>query len=121
MKTTKWMLRLLLATAMSVALIGSTQAATYTYLCRDHKKSYPVVLDTGSKDDCGDGETTPCTIKWRGTTFRNVKTGEGCRAEYIGTENGVDVDLCTATQGVADLTIGDAKFACQMRRDIYRP
>jgi len=30
------MLRFLLASAMSIALIGSTQAATYTYLCRDH-------------------------------------------------------------------------------------
>ncbi|MGY4428468.1 hypothetical protein ACVWWO_000945 [Bradyrhizobium sp. F1.13.1] len=114
------MVRLLLVTAMSVALIGSTQAATYTYMCRDHNKAYPIVLDTGSKDDC-DGETTPCTIKWRGTTFRNVKMGEGCRADYIATDNGVKVDLCTATQGVADLTIGNAKFDCQMRRDLYRP
>jgi bifunctional non-homologous end joining protein LigD len=112
------MVRLLLATAMSVALIGSTQASTYTYMCRDHNKSYPVVLDTGSKDDC-DGES--CTIKWRGTTFRNVKMGGGCRYNYFTTDNGVKVDLCTATQGVADLTIGNAKFDCQMRRDLYRP
>jgi hypothetical protein len=80
---------------------------------------YPAVLDTGSKDDCN-GETTSCIIKWRGTTFRNVKMGEGCRADYIATDNGVKVDLCTATQGVADLTIGNVKFDCRMRRDLYR-
>jgi hypothetical protein len=108
------MVRLLLATAISVALIGSTQAATYTYWCRDHNKTYPVVLDTGSKDQCGDGETTVCTIKWRGTTFRNVKGVEECRYGYAATTgDGTKVDLCTATQGVADLTIGNATFQCQ--------
>jgi hypothetical protein len=85
------MVRLLLATAMSVALIGSTQAATYSYWCRDHNKMYPAVLDTGSEDDC-DGETTPCTIKWRGTTFRNVKGVEECRYGYATTDNGTKVD-----------------------------
>jgi hypothetical protein len=107
------MKNLLVATAMAVAMIEAAHAATYTYMCRDHHKLYPVTLDTGKDDNC-DGATTSCTIMWRGTKFQNVKQGEGCRAEYLATENGVSVDLCTATQGVADLKIGNTTFNCQM-------
>jgi hypothetical protein len=55
-----------------------------------------------------------CTITWRGKTYSNVKVGEGCRYDFRTTTNGVTVDLCTATQGAADLTIGNSKFDCQM-------
>jgi hypothetical protein len=110
------MKNLLVATAMAVAMIEAAHAATYTYMCRDHHKRYPVTLDTGKNDTC-DGATTSCTIMWRGTKFQNVKQGEGCRAEYLATDNGVSVDLCTATQGVAVLKIGNKTFDdCQMPR-----
>ena len=32
------------------------------------------------------------------------------------TRDGVTAELCTATQGVADLKIGKATFECQMRQ-----
>jgi hypothetical protein len=107
------MKRLLLATAMTAALISAAQAGTYTYMCRDHHRAYRVTLDTGRNDEC-DGANTSCTITWRGTTFRDVKLGEGCRYRYLATQNGVTADLCAATQGVATLTIGKSDFDCQM-------
>ena len=51
------MKNLLVATAMAVAMIEAAHAATYTYMCRDHHKLYPVTLDTGKDDSC-DGATT---------------------------------------------------------------
>ena len=106
--------KLLLASA--IAVIGATPAMadTYTYLCRVGHKSYPVTLDDA--DGGCDGATTSCTITWRGTTFRNVKLGEGCRLEYLAAQNGVTIDFCTGTKGYADLKVGDAKFECQMPR-----
>jgi hypothetical protein len=109
------MKNLLVAAAMAVAMIQAAPAATYTYMCRDHHKLYPATLDTGKDDSC-DGATTSCTLIWRGSKFQNVKQGEGCCAEYLATDNGVSVDLCTATQGVADLTIDKTTFKCQMPR-----
>jgi hypothetical protein len=91
-------------------------AVTYTYMCQDHHKTYPVTLnDPGTSDMC-DPET--CTITWRGKTYPNVKLGEGCRYDFRTTDNGVIVDLCTATQGVADLAIGNKKFECQMPKQL---
>ena len=56
------------------------------------------------------------TITWRGTTFQNVKLGDGCRYNFVATRDGVTAELCTATKGVADLKIGKDTFECQMRR-----
>lgn len=111
------MKRLLQTLYLTASIIGVTpaHADSYVWLCRDHHKNSPVTLDTGQDDDCS-GSTTPCTITWRGVTWRNVKQGEDCKANYLGTENGVDIDLCTATQGVADLTVGKESFDCQMPR-----
>lgn len=94
---------LLVATAMAVAMIEAAYAGTFTYMCYDRHKLYAVTLD----DNKG-------TILWRGTKFQNVKQGEGCRAEYLATNNGVSIDLCTETKGVAELKIGNATFNCQM-------
>lgn len=108
------MKRLLLATTTSLALIGAAHAATYTYICRDHHKAYPVTLNTGRSDDC-DGTMTHCTITWRGTTFTDVKQRPGdCRAEYAASNKGVGIDLCTSTKGVAGLMIGSQNLNCLM-------
>jgi hypothetical protein len=106
-------LKTLLAT---VAILTTTlaHAENYTYMCRVDHRSYLVKLYTGKLDDCGDPKSA-CTITWRGTTFTHVKPAEDCgRAGFTATKDGVTITLCTATQGVADLQIGNKKFECQM-------
>jgi hypothetical protein len=100
--------RLIKGMITTVALVAaltnamSAYADTYTYMCRIAHKTLPVTLDTDKN-----------TITWRGTTFRDVKQVEGdCKAEYKAS----GVDLCTATQGVANLRIGKSDFECQMRK-----
>jgi hypothetical protein len=46
-----------------------------------------------------------------------VKLGEGCRYNFLATaKDGTTAELCTATKGVADLTIGHAAtYNCQMK------
>lgn len=88
------------------AVTTAARPADYTYLCRVRRdrKSYPVVvnLDEG-------------TMTWRGTTFRNLRNGDGCRVNFLATsDSGVTAELCTATKGVADLKIGNARFDCQL-------
>lgn len=100
-------MKILKAVALVSAITSPALADSYTYMCRvprDHN-SYPVTVD----EDNG-------TLTWRGAVFRNLKQVEGCRVKYQATSDGVTAELCTATQGVADLTIGKASFDCQMTR-----
>jgi hypothetical protein len=87
-------------------------------MCRVHQKLYPVTLTTPNEGDCGpymECDLSGGTITWRGVTFRNVSgTQEECKAKFTATRNGVTVELCTATQGAADLTVGSDTFDCQM-------
>lgn len=108
------MKKILASVALAATLATPAMAGTYTYMCRVNHKSYPVTLRLPLEEQ--DDFTEKGTITWRGTTFTNVKQGEGCKAEYTATNNGVTIDLCTATQGVADLKIGHATFDCQMPR-----
>jgi hypothetical protein len=102
-------------------LIAATPAMAdqFTHLCRVAHKSYPVILRYDCNDS-GDALQKDGTITWRGTTYGDMKLGEGCRYEFLATNNGVTVDLCTMTHGVADLTIGGdptkakAHFECLM-------
>src|SRR5690242_15308001 len=99
---------------LTLSLIGVTPAIAgntdYDYMCQVGHKSYPVMLDTGHDDDC-DGETTSCTITWRGKIFTNIKPGDqGCKAEYVGD----GIDLCAQTKGIAHLTVGGKTFYCRM-------
>jgi hypothetical protein len=56
------------------------------------------------------------TLTWRGTTFQGLKVVEGCRLTWQATHEGITAELCTATQGGGDLTIGKANFECQLVR-----
>jgi hypothetical protein len=104
----------LLITAYIAAsiLLATTPAmagtATYTYLCQVGHKSYPVTIR--------DSYPAPGTITWHRTTYRNLKAVEsGCKEEFQATsDNGVTIDLCAATQGIADLRISKSDFLCQM-------
>jgi hypothetical protein len=119
------MTKLLIALATTVALVGGAHAKTYTYMCRVHHKLYPVTITTPNEGDCSRPYSV-CdlgggTITWRGVTFRNVSaTQEDCKAKFTATRNGVTVELCTATQGAAGLTVGGNtdentdEFECQM-------
>ena len=105
-------LKTIIATAAIVAAIAtSAHADTYAYICRGRDyKAYFVKIDTDSS-----------TLTWRGTTFRNLQQVEGCKAKYLATLNGASAELCTATQGAADLTIrlpkhAVARFDCEMVR-----
>ena len=74
--------------------VNSAHADTYTYVCKDHGKSYPLKLD-GEKN----------TLAWKGGLYKtkDYENGEGpcakfgMRVEMIG----ASIDFCTATQGVA--------------------
>ena len=57
------------------------------------------------------------TVDELGTTFRDLKQVEGGKVTWQATtNNNVTAVLSTATQGVADLTIGKDVFECQMVR-----
>lgn len=93
-------------TALPLVLMLSTPsfADSYTYQCRVGHKWYPVTVN----EDKG-------TLTWRGMVFHDLKQIEGCRQSYQATRDGVTATLCTATQGVADLTVGKEHFECQMK------
>jgi hypothetical protein len=112
----KW----LIALATTVALAGPAAAGTSTYMCRVGHKLYPVTVTTPNEGDSSSldvkkrGTLSGGTITWRGKTFPNVKETGDCKANFVATRDGVTVELCTATQGVADLTVGKDTFECQM-------
>jgi hypothetical protein len=60
------------------------------------------------------------TLTWLGATFRDLKQVEGGKVTWQATNNNVTAVLSTATQGVADLTIGKDVFECQMVRSKSR-
>jgi len=113
------MTKLLIALATTVALVGPAHAKTYTYMCRMGHKLYPVTLTTPNEGDCSSPysvcDLSGGTITWRGVTFRNVSgTQEDCKAKFTATRDGVTIELCTATQGSANLTVGKDTFECEM-------
>jgi hypothetical protein len=108
------MMKKMLIAAVAVLSIASTaHAKTYTYVCRVDYKLYPVTLTTPYEREDGSG-LGGGTITWRGVTFRDVKWEDDCHAKFTATRDGVTVELCTATQGVADLTVDGDTFECQM-------
>jgi len=100
----------LIAALAVLATIATAHAESYTYMCKDGRKTSPVTVTTPNEDTQEGG-----TITWRGDTFANVEFGDGCRYKFVTTtKDGEPVELCTATQGYADLTIGRKRFVCQM-------
>ena len=96
-------MKLVFVTAAVLTVITTAApAATYTYMCRVGHKSYPVQVTT---PDEANGSMDGGTITWRGKVFQNVKLGDGCRYNFVATRDGVTVELCTATKGVASLNI----------------
>src|SRR5262245_38769992 len=107
----KWLLIAPLAT--TVALVGPAAAGTYTYMCRVDPKLHPVTITTPYEREDGSG-LGGGTITWRGVTFRNVKWEDDCKAKFTATRDGVTIELCTATQGSASLTLEGGTYDCQM-------
>jgi hypothetical protein len=96
------------ATVLSILVAVSASAdETYTYMCKvpEEHKSYPVRINIDK-----------ATLSWRGQTFNGLHLIDGCRYNYQATRLGDTAELCTATQGYADLKIGDSSFECQMRK-----
>ena len=107
------MKNILLAGCVMLALCGQGYAEIFTYACRVRSEPnndfhlYSAILNTSKN-----------TITWRGTVYRNVKPiGQDnvneCAKECFG--NG-KVRLNTATQGVADLSVGKDTFDCDLVR-----
>jgi hypothetical protein len=68
-------MQLSIATAAVLTVITtSAHASSYTYMCRVAHKSYPVQVTTPNE---ASGSMDGGTITWRGTTFQNVKLGDG--------------------------------------------
>jgi hypothetical protein len=101
---------IIIAAAILAAITATAHAEAYTYMCKVGSKSYPVTVTTPN-DDMEGG-----TITWRGTVYQDVKLGEGCRYNFAGvSKDGDTAELCTATKGYADLTLGRARFYCHMK------
>jgi hypothetical protein len=108
----------LLATVAILATVTSAQARDYTYMCKVDRQSYPVKLTTPNE---GNGSLEGGTITWRGQTYEDVKLGEDCKAQFLATaKDGTPVELCTATKGYADLTIGRKRFECRQKAEERR-
>jgi hypothetical protein len=45
-------------------------ATSFTYLCKDHHKTYPVTLNDPGTDTGYECEHESCTITWQGTTIK---------------------------------------------------
>jgi hypothetical protein len=88
-------------------------ASIYPYICkttdeRGNTQMYTAKLDLGRN-----------TITWRGKVFSNLEQMDGCKAAYRATSrDGSTAELCTATQGVADLVVtgddGSDEFECNI-------
>jgi hypothetical protein len=91
---------LLAAAAVLLTATTIAHARVYNYGCqttdvRGNTRLYTAKLDTSKR-----------TITWRGRMYKNLKELDSCKAEFEATaSNGDTVHLCTATQGVADLTV----------------
>jgi hypothetical protein len=99
---------------VALALVSTTACSrsasadeTYTYMCKVPKehKSYPVRINVDK-----------AILLWRGQTFNGLHLIDGCRYNYQATRLLDTAELCTATQGYANLAIGDSSFECQMRK-----
>jgi hypothetical protein len=115
--TTSSKMKNFLTTVIATAAVLAATAAhanTYIYMCRVGHASYPVTLTTPDEENA-EGDESMNGGTWRGTVFHNVRLAEGCRYNFVATRDGVTAELCTATQGVADLKIGKATVECQMR------
>jgi hypothetical protein len=112
--------KLLAPAATVLCMLSSANAGAFTYMCQVGKNSYPVTVTTPYEKQGGLGGGT---ITWHGTTYPNVSaTQEECKAQFKANRNGVFVELCTATQGYATLTVtrggvgtdGADEYDCQM-------
>jgi hypothetical protein len=103
----------MIAVALMATIATPAHAESYTYMCRvpNEHKSYPLKIDVDK-----------ATLTWRGTTFRNLQHVDGCKYSWQATtSDGVMAEVCTATQGYADLTIGKASFDCDDGRPRSKP
>ena len=104
--------KLLAATAVLLTVTTAAHAEVYPYICkttdeRGNTQMYPAKLDLGRG-----------TITWRGKVFGKLKETGDCKASYQATaRDGSTAELCTATQGVADLTVNGVEFECNIIRD----
>jgi hypothetical protein len=73
---------LLIAIAL-VSMLVTAQAETYTYMCKDGSKTYPVKVTTPNERRTADDDMEGGTITWRGTVYQDVKLGEGCRYNFV--------------------------------------
>jgi hypothetical protein len=91
----------IVAAAIAAAITTVAHARVYNYGCqttdeRGNAQLFVAKLDTGKR-----------TITWRGKVYKNLKELDSCKAEFEATaSNGEVAHLCTATQGVADLSVG---------------
>jgi hypothetical protein len=111
---TRTLKTLAIAAALAATVLAtSAQAKTYTYMCRVDSKSYPVTVTTPNE---AKGSLSGGTITWRNRVFHNVEETGDCKAKFVATSNRVTIELCAATQGVADLKVGEDTFECEMER-----
>jgi hypothetical protein len=83
-------IKTLIAAAALLVVTGATHADTFTYVCKDHGRSYPLKVDNKQN-----------TLTWKGSVYK-IKPQEGCaKYGWHAEKDGASFDFCTATKGYA--------------------
>jgi hypothetical protein len=85
--------------------INSAHADTYTYVCTDHGRSYPLKVDDKQN-----------TLAWKGSIYKIKRQLDCAKYGWRAEKDGASFDFCTATQGYADFEQNGTRIECNMKR-----
>ncbi|MGV7218271.1 hypothetical protein [Bradyrhizobium sp. UFLA05-112] len=94
---------------ITALLINSAQAETYSYICMDHGKSYPLKVDEEQS-----------TLAWKGGTYKISRQEECAKYGWRAVAGGASFDFCTATKGYADFVQNGTRIECDLQRAAER-
>jgi hypothetical protein len=102
--------------AVLAMTVNAATADVYAYACKvtdtatENVHLYAAKLDTGKR-----------TFTFRGVTYGNLRSNDtDCKMLFRATSRNGAIELCTATQGVATLTVTGSKGADEFDCDIVR-
>jgi hypothetical protein len=83
----------------------SAHAGTYSYICADHGKSFPLKVDD-----------TQNTLEWKGTTYKIIENEDCAKFGWRAEKDGTSFDFCTATKGYAAIEQNGIEIQCDLKR-----
>jgi len=93
---------IVIATAFFINL---AHADTYTYVCTDHGRSYPLKVNDEKN-----------TLAWKGIVYKITPQEDCAKFGWHAEKDGASFDFCTATQGVAGFELNGTDIECEMKR-----